>query len=274
VDEWVRYFRDQSRPVEAMHAHFDRHAYHRHAHETYSFGVTELGAQAFTCRGGEHTSAAGMVMAFNPDEPHDGWSATPGGFTYRMVHIGPSLISRVLADAGDSRVAFPLFAEPVLVDPVLARNVERLHESLTDDPLRQSEVLTSTVLSLVHRGATKPPRVAALPSARSTREIAASTRAVLAERFAEPVTADELALAADASRYAVYRAFQATYGQSPSDYQRQLRLRLARDLLVAGRSAAEAAAVAGFADQAHMTRWFVRYFGLTPSAYRSATGPG
>ena len=266
----MRYFRDRARPVEAMHAHFDRHTYHRHAHETYSFGVTEIGAQAFTCRGEAHTSAAGMVMAFNPDEPHDGWSATPGGFTYRMVHIGPSLISRVLADAGDSHSSLPLFLSPVLADPVLARGVERLHESLTEDPLRQAEVLTSTVLRLIRRGATKPPRVASLPSARSTREIAARTRSVLAERFAEPVTADELAAATDASRYAVYRAFQATYGQSPSDYQRQLRLRLARDMLSAGRSAAEAAAVAGFADQAHMTRWFVRYFGLTPSAYRQA----
>jgi AraC-like DNA-binding protein len=265
VDEWVRYFRDRERPVEAMHAHFDRHTYHRHAHETYSFGLTEIGAQAFTCRGGAHTSAAGMVMAFNPDEPHDGWSATPGGFTYRMVHIGPSLISRVLADAGDSRAPLPLFASPVLADPVLARSVERLHESLVEDPLRQAEVLTSTVLLLVRRGATRPPR---LSSARSTREIAARTRAVLAERFAEPLTADDLALAADASRYAVYRAFRSTYGQSPSDYQRQLRLRLARDVLGAGRPAAEAAAVAGFADQSHLTRWFVRYFGLTPSAYR------
>jgi AraC-like DNA-binding protein len=270
VDEWVRYFRDRARPVEAMHAHFDRHTYHRHAHETYSFGVTEAGAQAFTCRGGAHTSAAGMVMAFNPDEPHDGWSATPGGFTYRMIHIGPSLVSGVLADAGGPATpALPLFAEPVLTDPVLARNVGRLHESLTDDPLRHAEILTSTVLSLVRRGATKPPKLS-LPSARSTRDIAARTRAVLAERFAEPLTADELATAADASRYAVYRAFQATYGLSPSDYQRQLRLRSARDLLGAGRPAAEAAAAAGFADQAHLTRWFVRYFGLTPSAYRRA----
>src|SRR6185312_2724026 len=74
VDEWVRYYRDGDRPLEAMQAHFRRHTYHRHSHDTYSFGVTDTGAQAFTCRGGGHTSAAGMVMAFNPDEPHDGRS--------------------------------------------------------------------------------------------------------------------------------------------------------------------------------------------------------
>jgi hypothetical protein len=70
-------------PVEAMHAHFTSHVYHRHSHESYSFGVTETGAQAFTCRRGRHVSGPGMVMAFNPDDPHDGHAATGGGFTYR-----------------------------------------------------------------------------------------------------------------------------------------------------------------------------------------------
>jgi len=35
-----------------------------------------------------------------------------------------------------------------------------------------------------------------------------------------------------------------------------------------------AAAEAGFADQAHLTRWFRRYYGVTPGAYRGALYPG
>lgn len=96
--EWSRYWRSPDRPLEAMHAHFERHVYHRHSHETYSFGVTEDGHQAFRCRGGAHTSTAGMVIAFNPDDPHDGHAADELGFTYRMVHIGPELVADVLAD--------------------------------------------------------------------------------------------------------------------------------------------------------------------------------
>jgi methylphosphotriester-DNA--protein-cysteine methyltransferase len=42
--------------------------------------VTETGAQAFTCRHGRHVSASGMVMAFNPDDPHDGHAAADAGF--------------------------------------------------------------------------------------------------------------------------------------------------------------------------------------------------
>jgi AraC-like DNA-binding protein len=49
-----------------------------------------------------------------------------------------------------------------------------------------------------------------------------------------------------------------------------LRLRSARRLLAAGVPAATAAAEAGFADQPHLTRWFRRYYGVTPAAYQAA----
>jgi AraC-like DNA-binding protein len=66
----------------------------------------------------------------------------------------------------------------------------------------------------------------------------------------------------------ICRAFQAAYGLAPSEYQRQLRLRAARRLLARGRAPAEVATEVGFADQAHLTRWFVRSFGITPGTYR------
>ena len=189
--DWARYWRADGVPVEAMHARFTSHVYHRHSHESYSFGVTEAGAQAFSCRHGRHVSGAGMVMTFNPDDPHDGHAASDDGFTYRMVHIWPDFFASL---TGSGR---PLFRSPVLDDP-----------------------------------------------------------------------------AADGcSRFAAYRAFTQAYGIPPSDYQRQLRVRAARRLLSQGVSPALAAAQAGFADQAHLTRWFRRYYGGTPGAYRGAACP-
>jgi AraC-like DNA-binding protein len=76
------------------------------------------------------------------------------------------------------------------------------------------------------------------------------------------------------SRFAVHRAFTHVYGMPPSDYQRQLRLREARALIAAGTPISEAAAVAGFSDQSHLSRWFVRYYGVTPGRYQRATAPG
>jgi AraC-like DNA-binding protein len=194
VTDWANYWRAADRPLEAMHAHFERHVYHRHSHETYSFGVTEAGAQAFTCRGAARTSAAGMVMAFNPDDPHDGQAALAAG-------------------------------------------------------------------------STRPARTRCLPvGVRKARELLDAT-------YTEDLRADDLADAAGCSRFALHRAFVAAYGLAPSDYQRQLRLRAARRLLSEGHTPAEAAASAGFADQSHLTRWFKRYYGLTPGQFLTANMP-
>lgn len=95
-------------------------------------------------------------------------------------------------------------------------------------------------------------------------------REVLHDGDDQEISASDLAAAAGRSRFAVYRSFQAAYGMAPSDYQRQLRLRTARRLLVEGHSLADIAALTGFTDQSHLTRWFTRCFGVTPGAYRRA----
>lgn len=271
--DWVRYWRDPHRPLEAMHAHFVRHTFHPHSHDAYSFAVTETGAQRFTCRGAGHTSAAGMVMAFNPDDPHDGESAVELGFTYRIMHIGPDVVRAVLDDVTDGRGALPLFDRPVVDDPVLARALRRLHPALVGDadPLVREERLTAAVEAMVRRNAAGAGAAGArvLPpgvQARAARRV----RDLLMADHDRPLTAQELADAAGCSRFALYRAFRTEYGMAPSDFQRLLRLRRARALLVEGRPTAEAATVAGFADQAHFHRWFVRCFGVTPGAFRRA----
>jgi len=215
-----------------MHAGFHGHVYHRHSHDTYSLGVTESGEQAFRCRGAAHVSTAGLVMAFNPDDPHDGHAATGNGFTYRMIHLAPALLTGLLTDLTGAASGLPLFAEPVLGDPALAAALQRL-------------------------------------TARDQAAAADRVREFLQGGGAEATLAD-VASAAGCSRFAAYRAFRGRFGLSPSEYQRQMRLRTARRALASGTGIAAAAALSGFADQAHLTRWFRRCYGITPGAYRAA----
>ncbi len=257
-----------------MHARFVGHVYHRHSHDTYSLGVTESGAQAFTCRGAGHVSTAGLVMAFNPDDPHDGHAATGTGFTYRMIHVAPALLTDLLTDLTGTAGGMPLFAEPVLTDPALAVALRRLHRSLTGpaSPLEQSELLaTAAALAVRHAaGECQYLSPAAALTARDQAAAADQIRAFLHDGDAAQATLADLASAAGCSRFAAYRAFRGRYGVPPSEYQRQLRLRAARRALAAGVAVADAAAASGFADQPHLTRWFRRCYGITPGAYRAA----
>ena len=273
--DWAQYWRAADQPLEAMHAHFERHVYHRHSHDTYSLGVTDVGAQSFTCRGAAHTSAAGMVMAFNPDDPHDGQATDGDGFTYRMIHIGPELVSRVLADATGRPARLPLFAEPVLSDPALAARLRDLHRALLGGAttLRRDELLAAVVLAAARQAGARAgtPALTAQSAPADARRVARRARDLIAGRRLDDINAGDLAEVTGRSRFAVHRAFTHVYGMSPGDYQRQLRLREARALIAAGRPISEAAARAGFADQSHLSRWFLRYYGVTPGRYQRAT---
>jgi AraC-like DNA-binding protein len=272
AQDWARYWRADGVPVEAMHAHFTSHVYHRHSHESYSFGVTETGAQAFTCRHGRHVSATGMVMAFNPDDPHDGHKADDSGFTYRMVHIWPEFFASLIG-AGPP---LPLFRAPVVDDPVTARSVRRLHVALTGpaSELERYDCLTATARRLIRHASARARVTDPARPPESDARVAALIRELIHDAgAAADLTADDLAAAAGCSRYAAYRAFHQAYGLAPSDYRRQLRVRAARGLLSRGVPPAVAAAESGFADQAHLTRWFRRYYGVTPGAYRGAVHP-
>lgn len=279
VRERARYWMSPDRQVEVMYARFRTHVFPMHIHGTYSFGVTEAGAQAFRCRGAERVSGAGMVMAFNPDDPHDGHAAAELGYQYRMVHIDENLVRRVLVDAAGRPIGLPLFAEPVAEDAPLASALRALHEAVVDaDWLAYDERVAATVTAMVRRRGTRRPASTAgrITYANGYARAAARARRWLEERPTEPVGLAELADIAGCSRYALYRAFRTAYGIAPSDFHRQLRLRVARELILDGLPLVDAALRAGFADQSHLTRWFTKVYGVSPGDYRRglSTSPG
>ena len=266
--EWTRYRRIADLGVEVLGAHFVEHVYHRHSHDSYSFGFTEDGAQAFRCRGGAYVSTAGLAMAFNPDDPHDGHTGSPAGFTYRMVHVDPGQVRAAQAEAGYG-AGLPLFADPVISDPELVARIRRAADRVLagTDPLAAQEAVDAMLLAAIRRHARLGgPRLAVdRPAARTPVVL---VRDLLHDRYAEDLSAEDLADAAGRSRFQVYRDFQTRYGMAPSTYLRQVRLRAARRLLAAGEPAARVAVAVGFADQAHLTRWFRRAYGITPAVYQ------
>jgi AraC family transcriptional regulator len=92
--------------------------------------------------------------------------------------------------------------------------------------------------------------------------------------FRGPVSLRDVAREAGVHPVYFARVFRRRHGCPDSAYLRALRLAEAgRLVLRPGWSLATAAAEAGFADQAHMTRCFARQFGFSPGALRAARSP-
>ncbi|WP_143669056.1 helix-turn-helix domain-containing protein, partial [Streptomyces rochei] len=104
--------------------------------------------------------------------------------------------------------------------------------------------------------------------------IARVVRDRLADELLAPPSLAALATDLGLSRYQLLRAFRTATGLPPYAWLAQHRVARARGLLETGLRPAEVAARVGFADQAHLTRWFRRVLGVTPAAYRNSVQDG
>ncbi|WP_244424642.1 AraC family transcriptional regulator [Methylobacterium nodulans] len=256
-------FRSAVTGIEAVALASRRH-FPRHAHDHFGIGVMRFGAHRSWSGIGPVEAGAGDVITVNPGEMHDGHPVDDRGRGWTMLYLDPGLMAREMRD--ETPGPFEI-TRPAVSDPGLADSLTRLFAGMIapkPDLLALEERLLRTLMLLLRRYANRfpPVREASPPVARALRR--------LNEAPEIPVTLGELAALSGVSRFQLLRGFSREVGTTPHSYLIQRRVRLARQLLAAGQRPAEAAIAAGFADQSHMTRAFVRQFGVTPARYRSA----
>jgi AraC-like DNA-binding protein len=263
-----RYWRlDEFGGVDLLRADASSHRYARHSHEGYALGVVEAGAHAFAARGAVWTAIPGRIVIVNPDDAHDGGpAARDGRYSYRMIYVGAGVLTAALAEATGQPAAIPFFPDQVVDDPALADRLSALHRALEQPEARleREALLITALVALARRHATAAPP--GVPGASSPRAVA-TARDYLAAHFAEDLSLAALASRAGVDRFHLLRAFRRALGLPPHLYQTQLRLRHAKQLMLAGEPPAMAAAAAGFADQSHLIRKFKAAYGVTPGQY-------
>jgi AraC-like DNA-binding protein len=227
-------------------------------------GLLDSGAHRTWSAIGHVEAVAGDVMTINPEEMHDGAPVGGGARQWRMISFEPAMIAHELSDETVHQLEI---AHPIIRDPQLRRRVERLFEVITDEvhqPLAVEEAIVRVLALVLQRhGARTLPAQTASPGI-------ALARQWIDEAPGAPVSLADLAAAAGVSRFQLLRGFAKEVGVTPYAYLMQRRVRAARGLIASGRSLGEAALEAGFSDQSHMTRAFVRQLGVTPARYRAA----
>ncbi|BEP64769.1 AraC family transcriptional regulator (plasmid) [Variovorax sp. V213] len=256
----------------------DRH-YGRHWHATFGVGIIDEGAQSSASGCGNVDAYAGNLIATNPGEVHDGRPLGGHFRRWRMLYLEPDAL-RWAVDAASAGAARDVaLLRPVIEDERLRRVLGALLRMLDAgsgapqraplDALRCEELLVQVCTMLVarHGALGLPARTASADVSRA--------REMLADGLAKPPSLGELAAASGLSKYQLLRRFREVHGVTPYAWLLQQRAEVARGLIRRGTALSEAALAAGFADQSHMTRAFVRHFGYTPGAWqRAGVRPG
>ena len=235
-------------------------AFRPHRHDCYVVGITQRGVQSFAYRGSQHHAMPGDVFAIHPDEQHDGRPGTEEGYGYCAAYIDPALVSDALG-----RQSIPFVKEAVGSNPMLIHVMMNLfaHSDIDDDNIARSSCLTdiADVLAAMSDDLKKHRRSV-------DRKLANRVRTMLADGAVSGVTMTELEAELGFDRFTITRQFRRCFGISPQRYMVQRRVSRARELIERGADLSGAAMAAGFADQSHMTRHFVRTLGVTPGHWR------
>ncbi|APR38482.1 AraC family transcriptional regulator [Paraburkholderia sp. SOS3] len=249
--------------IERIEAWFHGKAYALHRHDTYAIGRTLAGVQSFSYRRGRRDSLPGNTIVLHPDEAHDGQAGTGEGFRYRMIYVQPALFQHALAGR-----ALPFVEGGVTTDPRIAAATETLLQRVDHqfEPLEQSDALAELARALA--------AAAGMTGERGKGDYSAARRAreYLHANHTRVVTLEEVEAATGRDRWSLSHDFRTFYGTSPYRYLTMRRLDAVRRMLLSGVSLATAAADAGFADQSHMTRHFLKTFGLTPGRWLQIVG--
>lgn len=270
---WARVSPAPGQVLDLLHARMVE-PFAPHVHDGFSIGVCLEGLEMIRYRGRRHYAAPGSVVILPPGEAHTGGPSGGANFVYRVMYPGTEL----LADGAARPLRFP---EPVVMDPELATELRRAHAALSGaaqgsgplspeptgtEPLETESRLCWLFGELVRRHAASAGPADVLPG---TSAVARQVMDRLADQLTCPPALADLAADAGLSRYQLLRAFRAEVGMPPYAWLAQHRVARARLLLEHGHRLAEAATLTGFADQAHLTRWFRRVVGVTPGAYRN-----
>lgn len=255
-------------PMDGVDAVFadTSHAFGRHIHDQFGIGVILRGAQKSMSGRGTVEAAAGDVITVNPGEVHDGSPLGESGRAWRMLYFDPAALAGPILALTDGNADSAELAHPAMRDATSAARFLSLFRTMTDPHGGYSEIEGRENLLLLlarlieRRNRERPGAPKAIEQA----------RARIDDDPAAPLSLGELAAIGGVSQFQLLRGFSKATGLTPHAYLVQRRLQRVRKMIAGGTTLADAAQAAGFADQSHMTRLFVRTYGMSPGIYAVA----
>jgi AraC family transcriptional regulator len=224
-----------------------------HGHPDATIAVILAGGFAGSYRGGERDCLPRSVVVEPAGELHGNRFGSAETSILSLSVVGDRLGPAIRSAASRFRFVRDPFAE------LIARRAASELDRPDDVTPLAVEAAALELIARVTRASSPERRPAWLGEA----------RAILHDRYADPLSLMELSAAVGVEPERLARGFRRAFGEPIAGYLRRIRIDEAAALLATtDLPISRVAADVGFADQSHLTRWFGRYLGTTPSRYR------
>lgn len=256
--------------LELLHATYIKHTFSRHTHEGYAFGVIEQGALAFSYRGEKLIALPGHINLVIPGEAHDGYALSDAGWSYRMFYLDSSLLEQVAGEISGCTQTLPFFSAGVIKDDFLAKKIKDLHMLLENNAsllMEQESQLLNLLSSFILRHAQQ--RFPLHPLGKENQSMRRA-REYIEENYTQNISIYTLSSLCNLSAFHLIRVFHDHFGVPPHVFQKQVRIKKAKELLAQKMSLACIAQETGFTDQSHLAKQFKHMVGIPPGQYRNS----
>ncbi len=230
---------------------FER-AFRLHFHPEWSVALVHRGTSRARIGSAWYEVSAGDIVRIPPFLPHVCNPDRKGHWSYDLLLVEDG-------EAAAAPASRP--SEAAVVARACADCRALFREALS---LRNARPLLDHLA--LHEGSSRPGRISVPKPA------IAAAAARLAGDLRRTPHLEDLARPLGLDAAAFIRSFRREYGMPPHAWVLCLRISFAKGLLAAGYSLAYAALEAGFSDQSHLSRHFVRLVGTTPAAWARANG--
>ncbi len=265
MTETIRYIDFPDGRVEAMIASSVR-SYPRHTHDQFGIGAVDAGIHSSWSGRGQVEAHGGDMICCNPGEVTDGRAGAGVPRRWRMIYIDTDLMRDLVTDIREADGSELTFVSPVFSCARIRALYDAVWTTSLPAEAQHTEMRFEAALLALASSLLAQTTFGSIPRGGPVGSIARALARIDASPAARLTLAD-LARETNLSRFQLLRAFRRTTGLTPHAYILQRRLHLARRMIRGRAPLTEAALVAGFCDQAHLTRWFVRQFGVTPHQY-------
>lgn len=225
----------------------------KHTHDEYVISVNLGGLEEVWLDGRRFEVRPDMLTVYPPAAVQASRSLSGEGWQCLSLYVAPA--------------AFPAYFDCLPPDLPSQLQHPELAAALRQLATQDASLREEAIIDLLARLPRQQPSTADNASS-SGSLLVRHVQQQLLDDLSRPLTLEALAQQAGITPAHLVRRFHQACGLPPLAWQMQQRMAEARRQLRAGQAIVEVALATGFADQAHFSKAFSRFCGMTPGRYR------